>query len=190
MENIINNYFNRLKNTVDKLDRKEIEAFISILKEARENGSIIYIMGNGGSASTASHFCCNFNKELSFSKNSRFRMICLNDNVPTMLAYANDIKYDVIFVEQLKNFLTTKDVVIGISGSGNSKNIINAIEYANEIGATTIGLTGFNGGILKQIAKYSVNTQLNDMQITEDIHLSLCHIACTLLDDNKIEQYR
>lgn len=189
MFNIINNYFNTLKSTIDKIDRSEIEKFISILEEAKAQDSIIYIMGNGGSASTASHFCCNFNKELSFDKSLKFKMICLNDNIPTLLAYANDISYDVVFVEQLKNFLTQKDVVIGISGSGSSKNIINAIEYANTIGATTIGLTGFNGGRLKQIAKYSVNTNLNDMQITEDIHLSLCHIACTILDSNKRQQY-
>lgn len=146
-------------------------------------------MGNGGSASTASHFACNFNKELSFNKTNRFKMICLNDNIPTLLAYANDISYDVIFVEQLKNFLKKNDVVIGISGSGNSKNVINAIDFANSVGSITVGLTGFNGGNLKKLAKYSVNTNLNDMQITEDIHLSLCHIACSALDETKLKQY-
>lgn len=189
MNNIITNYFNTLIKTLNLLDKEEITTFVSVLKEAKKNDNTIYIMGNGGSATTASHFACNFNKELSFNKSNRFKMICLNDNTPTLLAYANDISYDVIFVEQLKNFLKKEDVVIGISGSGNSMNIINAIEFANSIGAITVGLTGFDGGKLKKIAKYSVNTNLNDMQITEDIHLSLCHIACSALDDFKIKHY-
>lgn len=189
MNDIITNYFNTLIKTLNLIDKKEINTFISVLKEAKANDNTIYIMGNGGSASTASHFACNFNKELSFNKTNRFKMICLNDNIPTLLAYANDISYDVIFVEQLKNFLKKNDVVIGISGSGNSKNVINAIDFANSVGSITVGLTGFNGGNLKKLAKYSVNTNLNDMQITEDIHLSLCHIACSALDETKLKQY-
>lgn len=172
----INGYLEQLKACIDNLDRNEIDNFIKLLLEARNNKKHIFIMGNGGSAATASHFCCDFNKGMSYLKEDKFRMICLNDNVATMLAYANDVSYDNVFVEQLKNFLDEGDVVIGISGSGNSKNVLNAIEYANNNGAVTIGLTGFNGGALKQIAAYSVNADINDMQITEDIHMMICHL--------------
>lgn len=148
---------------------------------ARDRGSNIYTMGNGGSASTASHFCCDFNMGMSYNQDKKFRLICLNDNVPTMMAYANDLSYENIFVEQLKNFLNPDDVVIAISGSGNSKNVLKAVEYANANGGITIGLTGFDGGKLKQIAKYSVNTNIDDMQITEDVHIILCHMIYSIM---------
>lgn len=188
MKNSINNYFNSLKETLDNLNRNEVENFINVLLKAKENNKTIYIMGNGGSAATASHFVCDFNKGMSYNKDSRFKMICLNDNIPIMLAYANDLSYDDIFIEQLKNFLKKDDVVIGISGSGNSKNIIKAIEYANSIGAITIGLTGYNGGILKTISTFSVNTNINNMQITEDVHMSLCHMVYDILINQNHKQ--
>ena len=172
----INGYLASLQSCIDKLDRAEIESFMKVLLSARDNGKQIFIMGNGGSASTASHFCCDFNKGMSYQQDKKFKMICLNDNVATMLAYANDVSYENVFVEQLKNFLQNGDVVVGISGSGNSKNVLRAIEYANMNGAITVGLTGYDGGILKQIVKYSVNANVNDMQISEDIHMMLCHL--------------
>lgn len=177
----INNYFSQLKQTLDKLDRKELETFIKILLEARDNNKCIYIMGNGGSASTASHFVCDFNKGMSYGKDKRFKVICLNDNIPTMMAYSNDLSYEDIFVEQLKNFLAPSDVVIGISGSGNSKNILKAVEYANSKGAVTVGLTGYDGGILRRISKYSINANIDNMQVSEDIHIMICHMVHNVL---------
>lgn len=179
MKKLIEDYFCKLKKTIDLLDRKEIENFIQILNNARTNGKRIYIMGNGGSGSTASHFACDFNKLASFyfPDKPRFKVECLNDNFSTMMAYSNDESYELVFSEQLKNFLQKDDVVIALSGSGNSKNVLNAIEYANSIGAVTVGLTGYKGGKLKQIAKYSVNVNIDDMQISEDIHLILTHLA-------------
>lgn len=190
MPELYENYFSRLKTAIDNLNRDEIDNFINILNYAKENGKNIFIMGNGGSAATASHFCCDFNKGMSYNQDKRFKLICLNDNVATMLAYANDVSYDDVFVEQLKNFLTKDDIVIGISGSGNSKNVLKAIEYANIIGATTLGMVGFNGGMLKKIAKYSIHANINDMQITEDIHMMLCHMlySITMNKDANIEK--
>ena len=185
MINEINNYFGKLKTCIDNLDRKEVDIFLNIMLRARDRGANIYIMGNGGSGATASHFCCDFNKGMSYQQDKKFKMICLNDNVATMLAYANDVSYDNVFVEQLKNFLKEGDLVIGISGSGNSKNVLKAVEYANANGAITLGLTGYNGGILKQIAKYSINTHIDDMQITEDIHMMLCHMTYSILMNGK-----
>ena len=181
MEQAINNYFDMLKTSIDNLDRNAIISFINLLLKARENGNNIYIMGNGGSASTASHFTCDFNKGLSYKKDIRFKMISLNDNIPTMLAYSNDLGYENVFVEQLKNFLKKDDVVIGISGSGNSKNILNAIEYANDLGAKTVGLTGFDGGKLKDIVDISIHTDINNMQIAEDVHMTVCHMLYSVM---------
>lgn len=181
MKEAIDNYFNLLKQSVDGLDRKAIISFVDSLLEARKNGNNIYIMGNGGSASTASHFTCDFNKGLSYKKDIRFKMICLNDNIATMLAYSNDLGYENVFVEQLKNFLKKDDVVIGISGSGNSKNILNAIEYANIIGAKTVGLTGFDGGKLKDIVDISIHADINNMQVAEDVHMTICHMLYSVM---------
>ncbi|MCR4881805.1 MAG: SIS domain-containing protein [bacterium] len=184
MKEKINNYLSRLKNTLDNLSREEIETFINVLNEAREQGRTIFIMGNGGSAATASHYVCDFNKGASYMHNDkkRFKFICLNDNVASMMAYANDVSFEDIFVEQLKNYFNKGDVVIGISGSGNSKNVLNAIEYANQNGGITVGLTGYNGGKLKQMAKYSVNTNIDDMQISEDVHMIFDHMIIKILD--------
>ncbi len=181
MRTSINNYFQLLKQTLDNLDRTELETFINILLNARDKGRCIYIMGNGGSASTASHFVCDFNKGMSYGKDKRFKVICLNDNIPTMMAYSNDISYEDIFVEQLKNFLNEDDVVIGISGSGNSKNILKAIEYANSKGAVTIGLTGYDGGVLRKICRHSINANINNMQVSEDIHIMICHMIHSVM---------
>lgn len=141
-------------------------------------------MGNGGSAATASHYVCDFNKGMSYGRDKRFKMICLNDNVQTMMAYANDVDYQSVFVEQLKNFLRRDDVVIGISGSGNSGNVTKAIEYANQNGGITCGLTGYDGGFLRRIAHYSVNVRIHDIQISEDIHMMLVHVIYRIVNDS------
>lgn len=181
----INGYFRRLTDVIAGLNRDEINNFMNVLLRARDNGKNIFIMGNGGSGATASHYCCDFNKGMSYQQQSRFKLICLNDNIPTMLAYSNDVGYDDVFIEQLKNFLQPGDLVIGISGSGNSKNVIKAIDYANENGAETLGLSGFSGGLLKQRAKHSVHVNIDDMQITEDIHMALCHMMYSILMTDK-----
>ncbi len=178
----ISSYLDDVSSAVKNLDKKEIETLISLLIKARDNNKRIYIMGNGGSGATASHFCCDFNKGMSYGRKKRFRMFCLNDNVPTMLAYSNDISYDDVFLEQLKNFLDEGDTVIGISGSGNSKNVLKAIEYANSKNAITIAITGFDGGKLKKIAKYSINANVFDMQLSEDIHMMLCHLMYRVIN--------
>jgi D-sedoheptulose 7-phosphate isomerase len=140
-------------------------------------------MGNGGSAATASHFACDFNKGASYGygDKNRFKFICLNDNMASLMAYANDVGYEEIFVEQLKNFFNPQDVVIGISGSGNSVNILKAIEYANANNGITIALTGYNGGKLKSIAKYGVHVNIDDMQIVEDLHMTMDHLSMKMI---------
>lgn len=182
MKNQIKEYFKKLNKTIQKLDVNVIEQIAIEFKNARDNGKHIYVFGNGGSGSTASHMVCDIVKGCSYNKNKRFKITCLNDNMPTILAYSNDVSYDVIFEEQLKNFLNEGDIVLGISGSGNSKNVINAIQYANSCNAKTIGFTGFNGGKLHKIVNIGLHVPVNDMQITEDIHLIINHIFYQIFD--------
>jgi D-sedoheptulose 7-phosphate isomerase len=181
--NEINDYLDKLQKTIESLNRKELNNFINLLLNAREKKSTIFIFGNGGSALTASHFASDLNKGASYGMEKRFRVIALTDNYGLSSAYANDLSFDEIFIEQLKNFLEPEDLVIGISGSGNSKNIIKAIEYANLKGNTTIGITGFDGGKLKQITKHNVNANIQDMQISEDIHIILNHLTVKIISN-------
>ncbi|MFT3751974.1 MAG: SIS domain-containing protein [Paludibacter sp.] len=179
--NKIGDYFSRLKQTIDAVSKEDISQLMNILLKAKGDGKTVFVMGNGGSASTASHYCCDFNKGISYGHEKMFKFICLNDNIPTMMAYANDLGYEDIFVGPLRNFLQDGDLVIGISGSGNSINVVKALEYANQKGATTIGLTGYSGGKVKQICKYNVHIPINDMQITEDMHMILDHCMMSIL---------
>src|ERR1017187_341573 len=151
----ISDYFSRLKNAVNKVSIEDLNILINVLVESRESGRTIFIMGNGGSAATASHFVCDFNKGVSVENEKKFKFICLNDNIPSLMAYANDLSFEHIFVQQLKNYFVKCDVVIGISGSGNSMNVVKALEYANNNGGITVGLTGYNGGKIKKLAKYN-----------------------------------
>lgn len=173
-------YLNKLTDIIRNLNLNEIETVFQILLDCYIRDGQIFIFGNGGSASTASHLTADLNKGVSLGLDRRFKIICLNDNIPTMLAYANDLSYNDVFVEQLKNFLKKDDVVIGISGSGNSENVLRAIEYANKAGAITIGITGYDGGKLKSIAKHSINANVMDMQISEDVHMIVSHIIMKL----------
>lgn len=180
-------YVQRLQQAIDGLDHDAVNLFIQTLVRARREKRRIFIMGNGGSAATASHFCCDFNKGASLEGVPRFRFVCLNDNLPTLMAYANDQGYDDVFVEQLKNLFEPGDVVIGISGSGNSANILKAMEYANANGGLTIGLCGYDGGRLKKVASLSIHVVVNDMQISEDLHMILDHLCMKVLTTHQHE---
>mgnify|MGYP000973152724 FL=1 len=174
-------YIDRLKTTLDKISREEINGFLNLLVDALEAGRNVFTLGNGGSAATASHMAVDFNKGLSWGKARRFRFLCLSDNLPTLTAYANDVSYEDVFVEPLKNFLESGDLVIAISGSGNSRNVIKAVEYANAHGAVTVGLTGYDGGLLRKTARHGVHVPIRDMQVTEDLHMVLDHLAYSVL---------
>ena len=169
-------YIELVKSTLDALDAKALESLVDAFHSTYEKGGNIYTMGNGGSGASASHAAGDFLKGASYGLDKRFRMICLNDNLPSMMAIANDIGWESIFVEPLKNFLSPNDLVIGISGSGNSKNVVNAIEYANEQGATTVAMSGFKGGKISQIATIDVHAPVMDMEVTEDVHMVIFNI--------------
>lgn len=177
MKTFINRYFKNLVGVFDIISEESIEEFFNILLIAYQQEKQIFIMGNGGSASTSSHFACDINKGVSQKLEKKFKVICLNDNVPTVMAYANDISYDVIFKEQLSNFLNKNDIVIGISGSGNSINVLKAMEYANIKKALTVGISGFDGGKLAGITKKHILIPSDDMQIIEDLHMIIVHMT-------------
>ncbi len=168
---------------IKRLDLAALNEAMNVIMDAYEREADIYIFGNGGSGATASHIANDFNKGISERKAIKFRMRCLCDNVATILAIANDIGYDEIFRFQLQDVLREGDLVIGISGSGNSKNVLNAVEYAKEMGVKTIGITGFDGGALKRIADYHMDAMVNDMKLSEDLHMIFDHMACRVLGE-------
>lgn len=183
MKNAIQDYFNEEINIIRSLDYEKINEAVWAIRDAYEREATIYIFGNGGSGATASHFVGDFNKGISEYLEKKFRLVCLNDNVSSLLAIANDISYEEIFRFQLRGRLRKDDLVIAISGSGNSKNVINAVEYAKSVGAGVVGLTGFSGGKLRELADYSMHVPVEDMQITEDIHMAFDHMMYRVLSD-------
>lgn len=172
----IEEYYEREIATIKRFNLDEINAAMNAILKTYEEGGTIYVCGNGGSASTASHMQNDFNKGISEYVEKKFNFYCLNDNVSTMMAVANDIGYEEIFRFQLKNKITSKDLFVGISGSGNSKNVVNAAEYAKEQGAKVVGITGYTGGKLKEMADYKMHVDEMDMQIDEDLHMTFDHM--------------
>lgn len=177
----IKDYIALERDVLDRLDVNSINEVLNCLVKTQEEGNTVYVFGNGGSGSTSSHFQNDFNKGLSEHLDKKFNFLCLNDNVSTMLAVANDSSYDEIFKFQLEGHLKPGDVVMALSGSGNSKNIIKAVEYAKECGNTVIGLTGYDGGKLKQMCDISLHVPINSMQMTEDIHMVFDHLMMSVL---------
>lgn len=180
--NALEEYRNREIEVYKNLDLESINIVMNVLEEARLSGMRIFICGNGGSAVTASHYCCDFNKCISENKEQKYNFECLSDNVPTMMAVANDICYDEVFRFPLHNKMKAGDILIGISGSGNSKNVIRAFEFAKEIGGTVIAIVGYNGGEMKEMADYNIHINIDDMQISEDLHMIIDHMMVCVLN--------
>ncbi|MEN6457770.1 MAG: SIS domain-containing protein [Thermoguttaceae bacterium] len=181
----IRDYLAKLQDTIAKIDPAEIAAVAAVLRKAYDAQKTIFVMGNGGSGATASHMLCDLNKGACARTERKFRIISLSDNMPIILAVGNDIGFESVFVEQLKSYTQPGDVVIGISGSGNSPNVLRAIEYAKQLGCPTIGVCGFDGGRLKPLVDHSFHVRLNDMQIVEDLHMVLVHILMRILETGK-----
>lgn len=169
-------YRSRLVEAISSLDLAKVDEAIEWFREARDHNRHIFVCGNGGSASTASHFACDILKGASFGHEQRFRIFALTDSLPTLTAYSNDVCYECVFEEQLKNFAEREDLVIAISGSGNSPNVVRAIEYANQIGCKTIALTGRDRGKLGPLAQLNIHVDSPHMGRIEDAHLVVCHM--------------
>lgn len=180
-KNEIDEYIKLEVSILEKLDRDVISKVINILIDALDKERNIYIFGNGGSASTASHFQNDFNKGISFYTKKKFRFLCLSDNISTLTAIANDVSYEEVFREQLRGRITEEDIAIAISGSGNSKNVLNALIYAKAQGALTVGFSGYTGGGLGKLCDVHVNVPVENMQITEDVHMMLAHMMMSII---------
>ncbi len=168
-------YLTDLAVLFDTVSRKEFDNFITALTKAYQREANIFVFGNGGCAVASSHFACDINKGVSYGKDKRFKIMCLNDNIPIMMASANDTSYEDVFIEQLKNFLQSDDLVVGLSGSGNSMNVVKALQYANEHSAQTFALCGYGGGRLKETAQQSLHVKSYDMQKVEDMYTIILH---------------
>ena len=176
-------YFQYLGEIIERINLAEIRQFVETLLDARERGVRIFFIGNGGSAATASHFA----NDLSFGTNDYekpFKVMSLTDNVPVVTALSNDFGYDDIFIRQLKIYAEKGDIVVGISASGNSQNLLEAFKYATKAGITTVALTAFNGGKLKEIADQGIHipTGIKEYGPAEDIHMILDHLISAYLN--------
>ncbi|MEY4606814.1 MAG: hypothetical protein RLY45_1574 [Actinomycetota bacterium] len=177
MTDFLTNYRDSLGHSIQTLPLDRVQQMIDVFTEARDHGRRIFTCGNGGSASTAAHFVCDVVKGASYGREARFKIMCLSDNQATLTAYSNDVGYEVALVEPLKNFAEPGDVLVAISGSGNSPNVVNATEWANAAGLTTIGLTGRDGGRLGRAVQVEVNVPNPHMGRIEDAHHAICHMV-------------
>jgi len=171
----IENYLADLGGAIASIDQRKVATAIEWLCEARDHERTIFVAGNGGSAATAAHFVCDMLKGASHGYERRFRIMCLSE-VATLTAYSNDVGYDTVFVEPLKNFARASDLFIALSGSGNSENVVKAMEYANAAGCKTIAMTGRDGGRIGEIAHLNLHVPSPHMGRIEDVHMILCHL--------------
>jgi len=178
------------QRVVAALPHSAIEHAVGELVRAYEEGKNVFVFGNGGSAALASHFACDIGKGtvIANNGNKRFRVMALTDNVPLITAWANDSCYELIFAEQMQNFVNAGDIAFAISCSGNSPNVLRALQVAGEAGATTIGLTGFKGGKMKSLCNVCITIPCDNMQVIEDFHLSVAHaifsVVCHRISEN------
>lgn len=170
-------YKKTINDVLDSLNQSEIDKFMDMLLEAYKNDKFIFVIGNGGSAANASHFAQDLAKGTRHSMEQlrRLKALSLTDNTPFITAQGNDDGYDSIFEQQLRTFAKRGDYLVAVSGSGNSPNIIKAIEWANNNGISTIGVTGFDGGKLRKMAQHTVHVPLNEMCTAESIHSIIFH---------------
>lgn len=185
-------YFQKLHTVLDSLDYRTIDAFVDVLWRAHTKDKTIFFVGNGGSASTATHLAADIGKNTVLrphdKKEKRFKTFALTDNPAWLLSVGNDIGYEDIFVQQLMNFCRKGDVVVAISGSGNSLNVVKAVRFANDIGAYTVGLVGFNGGKLKSLVRLNVQVPVNHYGYVEGVHSEIHHFVVEELKQRKMNK--
>lgn len=175
-ESSVQGYFQALGQTIPRLPYQAIEQIISAIMQAADDGRTIFVFGNGGGAATASHIACDLSKgTITGDDSRRLKVMALTDNVPMLTAWANDAGYEHVFSEQLKNFVQPGDVVLAISASGNSKNVIRALETARQAGAVTVGLCGYDGGKMKPLCNICAVVPADHMQMIEDLQHAMAH---------------
>lgn len=192
----IQSYFDDLKDIINKISKQDIDKAIQILDEARERGKRIFIIGNGGSASTATHFACDLNKYTSVEGKKRFRAISLEDNVPLMTALVNDEGWDSVYSYQLENLMDDGDCLVAVSvhgGSGKDKaalwsqNLLKAVKMVQSRGGKVVGLVGFDGGALREVADACIVVPINSTPQVEGFHLVLTHLVCSFIRERLLK---
>jgi len=183
----VRGYFQEVNRLVPRLPYQELDRIVSVILEAYDGGRTVFVFGNGGSASSASHMMCDMNKgTIDPKQERRLKTMALTDNVPLITAWGNDTQYEQIFAEQLKNFVVSQDVAFAISGSGNSPNVLLALKAAKDAGAITVGLTGYKGGKMKALCDICAVVPSDNLQMIEDIHHAMLHSMFTVVK-NRIE---
>ena len=177
---LIETYLEQEIDILKRIDVSAVNEVLNLLEAGMKGEATIYVFVNGGSAATASHFQNDFNKGVSEHIDKKFRFLCLNDNIATIMAVANDIGYEEVFRFQLQGKIKKGDILMAISGSGNSPNVINAVEYGKKQGCKVVGLTGYSGGRLKELSDISLHVPINSMQITEDVHMIFNHLMMSV----------
>ena len=179
----ISGYLGTIKTLVDQVSEQQIEHLTDALFEAWKSGSRVFLIGNGGSSSTASHIVADLQKCIQLECGTALKALCLSDSTPLVTAWANDTEFSRIFAGQVEAWAQEGDLLIAISGSGNSPNVITAVETANRLGVRTIGLAGYAGGKLAQTAQECIVVRSNNMQQIEDLHMIVLHLVFSLLRD-------
>lgn len=182
--NLINEYFTEVKNVFLKINTEKIELLANKIREVKKNGGVVFVIGNGGSASTSSHLSCDLMKNTISNYDShknRLKVVSLTDNIAIISAYGNDISYDEIFSQQLKSLVNKNDLLIAISGSGNSGNIMKAVEFSKQQGIFVFGLLGGNGGHVLPMCNESIVVNSNNYGVIEDLHMMIGHMVTVLL---------
>ena len=188
LANYLDSYILRLNKILEKIDLDTLNSIVRVMVDTFENDNTVYVVGNGGSASTASHMQSDFSLTIRHVTDFRPKVVALTDNIPLLTSIGNDFSYDDIFVEQMRGKIRDKDTLIAISASGNSPNVVKAVEYANKVGGCTISFTGFDGGILHDIVDHSLHTKNpeGDYGPIEDVHLILNHLIVNYLVKDEV----
>jgi D-sedoheptulose 7-phosphate isomerase len=172
----IENYINAVTELLNRVSREHIHGVADLVLDAYRAGKQVFIMGNGGSAATASHLACDLQKGVGCYRDQKFKVMAVTDSIPLMTAWANDFDYSDVFAEQLSTWVQPGDLVIAFSGSGSSPNVVKGVELANKKGVVTVGISGFKGGRLASVAQHNIIVPSDDMQHIEDVHLILAHL--------------
>jgi D-sedoheptulose 7-phosphate isomerase len=191
-DNDIISFLNKERKCTEEISEKhgDIKKIIDVLINARDKGNSIYVIGNGGSGSTASHFVSDLLKTAILKNKNRFKAISLVDNIPVMLAWSNDTSFDDIFEQQLVNYIHDGDVVIAFSGSGNSKNILKALKYCSKFNVVSIGFSGLTGGKMKKLCTMCLTVPSNDMLLIESSHVVICHCIISYIRNKGIPKFK
>jgi D-sedoheptulose 7-phosphate isomerase len=180
-------YRDGLQSVLSSLDLSKVDQAIAWFKETRDGGGTIYLCGNGGSAASVSHITCDIVKGASYQRDKKFRVMALTDNLATITAYANDVDYSDVFVEPLRNFATPEDLVVAVSGSGNSPNVVKVLDYARTVPCRTIAFTGRDGGKLAPLGDLNLHVAEQHMGRIEDAHMMMLHMIAYAFMDGAVD---